>query len=198
MTYIVLEGIDGCGKDTQARLLDAHFRHRGQIPLVLNEPSKSPQGLLLRQMLQQGTFTEAHVAMFLADRMTLMVQEVLPALEAGRPVISSRSFCSTLVYQQEHWDLEWLYAIHSRLPASPTRVFILDLPVEVSLQRVHRRATQEVYETQDILTRVRQRYLDLAQDPRLQALMAPEGRVHVVDATDKYPVDVHRCIEELL
>jgi len=201
--YIVLEGIDGCGKDSHAAQLRSHFQHRGMTPLVVNEPCDLYEhGRLLRKMLQTGTFVEAHVAMFLADRMSLLTREVKPALEAGRPVISARSFCSTLVYQQENWPLNWLFSIHEMLPAKPTHIFILDIPAEEAVNRIHQRSKGEGtivehYEKKDILERARQRYLALVKDPRMKNFLADGGGIHVVDSTGS-PSEVHRNIEELL
>lgn len=181
VAYIVLEGVDGAGKDEQGDRLYERLGKTGSVMRV-NEPDSSlPTGQLLRQMLKDGSYVEAHAAMFLADRMAMMATKVRPFLAAGGSVVSVRSFVSTLVYQQENWPLPWLFAIHEQLPCKPTHLIILDLDPEVALQRATRRpGHMEFYEKLETQQRNRQRYLDLV--PRLGGFLADGGRVGVIDA----------------
>lgn len=193
--YIVIEGLDGSGKDTQADLLCAHFREMGLNPLRLNEPDADlPIGKLLRQLLKSGEYPEAHAPLFLADRMVMLVTKVIPAIREDRPVVSSRSFLSTLVYQQDQWPLEWLLAIHEQLPAKPNRVIILDMNPEEALKRVAARPGHlEIYERVDIQRRNRDRYRELAEDYRLERHLAPRGWIAVCDASGT-PETVHNRV----
>lgn len=190
--YIVFEGIDGCGKDTQADMLTRSFQARGIQTLRLNEPDQDNLiGQLLRHCLQRGLYVQSHAALFLADRMALLPEKVIPALEAGKTVVSSRSFLSTLVYQPENWPLDWLICIHQQLQAKPDVVFILDLDPKIALKRlVDRSGKPEYYEREDTLERVRERYLRRAEDPAVHNLLAPGGRFEVVDANGA-PAEVH-------
>lgn len=183
--YIILEGPDGCGKDTQGELLCKWFEERGQNPLLLNEPDDSlPTGALLRLMLRSGTHVKAHAAMFLADRMAMLPARVTPARDAGRPVVCCRSFLSTLVYQQENWPLEWLFRIHEQLPEKPTHLFVLDIPAEESMRRISLRGgVTDCYEKLEIQRRVQKRYLEVMADPRLRDLLGPEATSAVCDGT---------------
>lgn len=181
--YVIFEGPDGSGKSTQADYLTARLEAEGRNPLRIDEPSSgsNPFGKLLRELLKSGEYPESHAALFLADRMALQTRVVIPALEAGRPVISSRSFISTLVYQQEHWPLDWLFDLHEQLPAKPTHLVQMDLDAKVSVERVGKRKSLEVYETEEILTRVRARYLKLFSDLRLMELLGPNHKAILVD-----------------
>jgi dTMP kinase len=188
--YLILEGVDGCGKDTQGDLLVKNLP--GDV-LRVNEPDNSlPTGQLLRQMLKDGTYVEAHAAMFLADRMAMLSEKVRPALDAGRHVVSVRSWMSTLVYQQENWPLDWLIAIHQQLPCKATHLVVLDLDPEAALGRATRRpGHNEFYEKLEIQQRNRGRYLDIARIAG--QFMAPDGRVGIIDATGT-PEEVHTRI----
>lgn len=193
--YVLVDGSDGTGKDTQAELL---LRHLGPDTLLVKEPdSELPTGQLLRQMLRDGTYTEAHAALFLADRMAMLPRKVQPALDAGRDVVSIRSWMSTLVYQQEQgWPLDWLIELHRYLPCRASHLVILDLDPEIALQRVSNRpGHNEFYEKLDIQRRVRARYLDIAS--QVSRLMAPDGRVGVMDGSGT-PEQVHTRIVEWL
>jgi len=180
--YIIIEGIDGCGKDTQGDRLYGRLLATSGPALRVNEPDDTlPTGKLLRQMLKEGTYVEAHAAMFLADRMAMLATRVRPVLEAGGDVVSVRSFISTLVYQQENWPLPWLWDIHRQLPCKPTHLFLLDLDPEVALARATKRpGHMEFYEKLDIQKRNRMRYLSIVS--KVQEFMAPGGVVVVIDA----------------
>ena len=190
--YIVIEGIDGCGKDTQADRICAAL---GKSTLRLNEPDDTlPTGKLLRDCLRSGAYPEAHAAMFLADRMALQATKVKPALDAGKHVVCSRSFLSTLVYQQDQWPLGWLMDIHQQMICKPTHLIVLDLDVDQALARAEKRSGHmEVYEKKDTLLRNRQRYLNLV--PRLGPFVS--GSAGVVDGRGT-PAQVEAHILEWL
>ena len=72
MSYILIEGVDGSGKDTQADLLVHRLEQQGENPLRVSEPCDDlPTGKLLRRLLKSGEHKEAHAPLFLADRMAL-------------------------------------------------------------------------------------------------------------------------------
>lgn len=192
--YVIIEGIDGCGKDTQGDLLAEHFEGRA---LRVNEPDDTlPTGKLLRQMLKEGSYVEAHAAMFLADRMAMLAAKVRPALEAGQPVISVRSWMSTLVYQQENWPLDWLFDIHRQLPCKATHLIVIDIDPEAALGRATRRpGHNEFYEKLDIQVRNRARYLDIAT--RATPFLADGGKVGVIDGKGT-PAQVQARIIEFM
>ena len=202
MGYYVVEGCDGAGKDVQADLLHSYLTRLAQLakpafPLRINEPnSDSPTGKLLRQCLRTGEYPKAHAAMFLADRMALQYGTIIPALQEGQDVVCVRSLLSTLVYQQEQWDLQWLFNIHRMMPANIDFLFILDVDPIEGLARVGKRSTDlEVYERLDIQERTRKRYHDLASDSRMQAFLTPgTGRIVVINTTGKSIEEVHAQI----
>ena len=176
--YVVFEGIEGSGKDTQANMLADAWAASGAIPLRVNEPDdQNPIGKLLRQFLAAGTSPKTHAALFLADRMALHHERILPAIEAGKSVISSRSFLSTLVYQQEQWPLDWLFDLHRTLPTQVDAFIILDVDPEEGLGRVDSRGYRREY-------------------------LADGGKVFVVNTTGKTAQEVHRevrmCLEDLM
>ena len=182
--YVIIEGPDGTGKDTQADLLvdRLYARHGCKGVLRVNEPDSTlPTGQLLRRMLKEGDFIEAHAAMFLADRMAMLSTKAKPAIDKGEDVVSVRSFLSTLVYQQENWPVEWLMELHRFLPAKADHLIILNIDPEVALQRSRKRpGPDEFYEKLDIQQRVQARYLELAS--QLRPFIDMDGAVHVIDA----------------
>ncbi|RMD95208.1 MAG: dTMP kinase, partial [Alphaproteobacteria bacterium] len=101
--FISLEGIDGSGKSTQARLLAERLNARGQEALLTREPGGSPGAEAIRALLVEGPperwspITEC--LLFTAARRDHLERTITPALSAGRHVISDRFADSTRVYQ---------------------------------------------------------------------------------------------------
>lgn len=202
MSYILIEGVDGSGKDTQADLLVHRLEQQGENPLRVSEPCDDlPTGKLLRRLLKSGEHKEAHAPLFLADRMALHSSIVSPALADGQTVVSVRSFLSTLVYQQENWNLDWLIALHSQMAVKPNIIVWLDLNPNEGLNRVQLRGgAKDVYERLDIQTRNHERYSELLADgpsASISSLCAPDVQVVRVDAS-KNRRAVHEQIWETI
>lgn len=175
--YIAFEGIDGCGKDTQLTLLKEFLEKGGESVLTVAEPDETNSvGQFLRSCLKSGDFREAHAALFLADRIILTDRTVIPALKEGKVVLSSRSFLSTIAYQQRMWSKEWLETIHQALPIKPGLIILFDISPYLAMERMKvRGGTPEVYETRETLIRVRKAYLEYAE--------AHKNEVMVIDAS---------------
>ncbi len=100
--FITLEGIDGCGKTTQARLLVQWLRGHGYHVLPTREPGGTEPGDRIRELLlspQQSITPEAELFLYLADRSLHVTQVIRPALAEGRVVVCERHADSTLAYQ---------------------------------------------------------------------------------------------------
>lgn len=101
--YIVIEGQDGTGKSTQARLLQKYYEERGTEAIVMDEPDGDlPQAHDLHDMiLTRGYDLEplTNVMLFTTARLELWKKVAEPALKRGAVVISARNYWSTLAYQ---------------------------------------------------------------------------------------------------
>ncbi len=101
--FVVLEGIDGSGKSTQARLLAAALRARGETVVETREPGGTALGERLRAVLLDSAPGEispaAEVYLFAAARAQLVSAIVRPALMRGEWVVCDRFLESSLVYQ---------------------------------------------------------------------------------------------------
>ena len=103
--YIVIEGQDGTGKSTQARLLKEYFETKGKEVVVMDEPDGDlPQAheihdLILVQGKQYGLEPMTNVLLFTAARVELWKKIAEPALRNGDVVISARNYWSTIAYQ---------------------------------------------------------------------------------------------------
>ena len=100
--FIVLDGVEGCGKSTQSRLLADWLAAHGTPALLTHEPGATPVGAALRHLLLQGEaemtpLTETFL--FCADRAEHVSTVIVPALLAGSWVICDRFSAATFAYQ---------------------------------------------------------------------------------------------------
>ncbi len=162
--YIILEGISGSGKDTQADVLAQHLAERR--PLIVREATPR-YGKAAALWDDPDLFVQAHL--LLADRYAQIEARIRPALAQGAAVISIRSYLSTLVYQGGLTGQTALFDFYHRFVPPPDLVIILDLPAEQARQRIeHRSAAQGRpiigFESLENLIHMRQRYAQLARD----------------------------------
>jgi dTMP kinase len=141
--FLVLDGVDGCGKSTQARLLCAELaRTPGAAPVHVREPGGTALGELLRGELLHGReplSPEVEVLLFAAARRQMLERVVAPALAQGRDVVCERSNASTFAYQAVAGGLDeervlGLLLAWCNAPA-PDLLLWLDLPVEEARAR---------------------------------------------------------------
>jgi len=186
--YIVIEGISGAGKTTQANMLYTRYQQEDEEPVMVHEPTawytQIRETLDARQRDRQ-----TQLLLLLTDRYINVRHEIEDAQLAGRPVISDRSYLSSMVYQS---GVGWLSPaniayLHTLVP-QPTHLFLLDLPAEAALERIEARleATGEprgMHETLEQLTVHRERYLGLADDfPHLHIIDATRSEDEIHDA----------------
>ena len=187
--FIVIEGIDGAGTTTQAKLLSEWIASIGRKCLLTSEPSQGPVGVLLRQILSSSVRTpdnDVIALLFAADRIDHLDNEVLPALKAGSDVVSDRYYHSSFTYQSLQGDLEWIRELNSRARA-PDVTYILDLPADLATQRRRReRSSEELYEKDSMQRKLEEAYR------RLPAWMQ-DGIIVMVNGSQEIDT-VHRAI----
>lgn len=141
--YIILEGIDGTGKSTVARLLAESLRAQGREVVLTGEPSDSPCGKLIRERLadrKMKTTAQEWLGLFVADRRLHIDNVVRPALATGKAVIQDRSLYSTLVYQGQMGIPEKeILARHEGWHPTPDLLVILDIAPRFGLARTVKR-----------------------------------------------------------
>ncbi|MFH1421734.1 MAG: dTMP kinase [Planctomycetota bacterium] len=101
--FIVIEGADGCGKSTQAKLLADALEKEGLNTLFCREPGGTPIGEKIRSVLSdpqnKSMKVQAELFLYMASRSQLVEEVIKPALAEGRIVICDRFILSSVVYQ---------------------------------------------------------------------------------------------------
>jgi dTMP kinase len=195
--FITLEGVDGAGKSSHVAWIADWLRGRGLHVLVTREPGGTPVGERLRQLiLNEPMDLRTEALLVFAARQEHLARSILPALDAGKWVLSDRFTDATYAYQGngrglsasalevlEHW-------VHVGLQPDLTLYF--DLPVDAARQRLTALHTApDRFEREDaaFFERVRNGYLERAR-------RFPD-RMHVIDASPSLEA-VKRSVEDIL
>lgn len=190
--FIVLEGGEGSGKDTHIARLKEKYADRSDI-VFTREPGGTQIGERIRALLlskdSAGMKVRAELLLFLAARAQLMEEVIVPALSAGKNVISNRFGLSTIAYQiygrerQEY--LPFLQEVSDFVVGEykPDAYLLLDVTPEVGIGRVHSRADENTRFDDEALAfheRVRTGY-----------------KTHVADFAKAFVIDADRPLEEV-
>lgn len=139
--FVAFEGIDGCGKSTQASLLADRLRSRGHEVVLTREPGGTALGERVRNLvLADGLIAPVTEALlFAAARAQLVAEIVRPALDAGRWVVTDRFVDSSLAYQGAARglgiDAVWEINRPGVEGCLPDLAVVLDVPVDVAAER---------------------------------------------------------------
>jgi len=156
---IVIEGIDGAGKSTQAKALIRRLRSKGRPAVYFREPSRGKWGReLKRKAKQAGSLTpEQELDLFLKDRRENVDKNLKPALAAGKVVVLDRYYFSTIAYQgAKGLDRARIKRLNEAFAPKPDLVFILDLGAGEGLARISGRRRKDVlFERASYLVKVR-------------------------------------------
>jgi len=184
--FITFEGIDGCGKSTQLRLLASQLRVRGTEIVTTREPGGTTLGKRLRAALldvDEQVDPLAELLVFAADRAHHVRTLLQPALAANQIVLSDRYADATVAYQGAGRGFEpGLIKEIVQLATGglmPSLTLLFDLSVDESAVRTRRRVASKNTDRLDsedaeFHTRVRNGYLEIAK--------SEPGRFRVIDA----------------
>ena len=148
--FISFEGIDGCGKSTQAKILSEELIACGHKILLTREPGGSDGAEEIRNLLLTGNTdrwsAETEILLFTAARRDHLERTILPALKNGLAVICDRFSDSTRVYQGvTRGDLRDLVdqLDSAMIPRQPDITVLIDLDTNISLARAIERSNNE-------------------------------------------------------
>ncbi|MBN2199030.1 MAG: dTMP kinase [Candidatus Aminicenantes bacterium] len=161
---VVLEGIDGSGKTTQARRLAGALRRAGVDTALFREPTRGPWGRMIRRLARRprSLNAEEELFLFLLDRRDNVERNLKPALRRKKTIVLDRYYFSTIAYQGARGiSRDRIRRLNERFAPPPDLVFILDVPPGRGLGRITgRRKREPLFERKSYLRRVRRNFLD--------------------------------------
>ncbi len=185
--FIAFEGIDGSGKSTQIALLREKMKAKGIDCYTTMEPTDSPIGSLIHQVMTGRVKTDnrAIAALFVADRLDHLLNDVngiAHKIDEGVTVLTDRYYFSSYAYHSVDLPMDWVILANeqSSLILKPTVNIFIDISPDLALERIAKnRCQRELFEEKSRLVQVREKYLEAFE--RLK----DEERVLVVDGNRK-------------
>lgn len=166
--FIAFEGIDGSGKSTQIRMLDARMKEQGIYCYTTMEPTDSPIGSLIHQIMMGRIKTDnkAIAALFVADRLDHLLNDVngiVNKINEGTTVITDRYYFSSYAYHSVDMPMDWVIKANEQSSniLRPTVNVFIDISPDVAIERIAKnRFHQELFEKKSRLIKVREKYLE--------------------------------------
>ena len=166
--FIAFEGIDGSGKSTQIRLLANKLKEIGVYCYTTMEPTDSPIGSLIHQIMTGRIKTDNKViaGLFVADRLDHLLNDVngvLSKIMEGTTVITDRYYFSSYAYHSVDMPMDWVIQANaqSKELLQPTVTIFIDVNPDNAVERIAKnRFHQELFEKKSRLIKVREKYLE--------------------------------------
>jgi dTMP kinase len=192
--FICVEGLDGCGKTTQAKMLVKRLK-RDRDAVYTAEPSKGRIGRFIKRYCLHGDKRVSSVVealLFAADRFEHVENEVLPALDKGKIVVSDRYVYSSLAYQgATGLDLDWIEKINKHAVRPDLAIFV-DVKPKTVVQRLKpKRSVMENLETQ---RKVREVYVRFVEKGRLVSI---DGNMSKREVAESIMSVVGGCLKKV-
>lgn len=164
--FIAFEGIDGSGKSTQIRMLSERLKETGLRCYTTREPTDSPIGSLIHQIMTGRMSADNRVlaSLFAADRADHLLNDtdgICRKISDGITVLTDRYYFSSYAYHSVDMDMDWVIAANSLCAdiLRPSVTVFLDVPVETAMERIRRdRFQTELFEKEERLIQVRDNY----------------------------------------
>jgi dTMP kinase len=188
---IVLEGIDGAGTTTQARVLAERLGAH-----LTCEPSTGPVGKLLRAMLggeHAPVDATTMSLLFAADRADHLNREVEPALARGQVVVSDRWYHSSLAYQGTGEERAWIRQLNRRARTPDLTIYLEVDPEVAATRRASRDESEELFDAIETQRRVAAGYRAVVE------LLSPTEPIVVLDGErpmDELSDEIERLARE--
>lgn len=197
--FIAVEGLDGSGKSTQARIISQRLNELS-VPNVCDfEPTDGKIGRQIREILsgKQKADARTMALLFAADRIEHITGEngILKNLCKGTSVISDRYYFSSYAYQMTDMPLEWVMSINSqaKLLAKPDCHIFIDVSPEACLERIYnnRKTTADIFENKKSLIAARENFM------RIFDLVSADENVIIINGNDDLETVSKRVFEQV-
>ena len=197
--FITVEGTEGVGKSTNMAFIESWLKKSGKELIITREPGGTELGEKLRAVLldakEQSMYDDTELLLMFAARAQHLHEVIQPALDAGKWVLCDRFTDATYAYQGggRGIDMSRIAQLEQWVQGDlrPDMTLILDLPVDVGLERAGKRSAPDRFELEkhDFFNKVRDTYL-------ARAAANPE-RYQVIDASPSIS-DVQQSIQTVL
>ncbi|MBS7646805.1 MAG: dTMP kinase [Candidatus Bathyarchaeia archaeon] len=162
--FICIEGLDGCGKTTQTKILVKRLRRIGYDAVYTAEPSRGKIGNFIKRYCLHGEKRMSSIVealLFAADRYEHVENEIVPALKNGKIVVSDRYVYSSLAYQgAAGLSLDWIRKINQHVVV-PNLAIYIDVEPETVVRRLKpKKSVMENLETQRKVREVYMRFVN--------------------------------------
>jgi len=168
--FITFEGIDGCGKSTQVKMLVEALNKHQRKTILVREPGGTTISEEIRDILLHRHLADicdrTEALLMTGSRAQLTYEVILPNLNQGKNVIADRYYDSTLAYQGggRELDLDWLIKLNqfATYDLEPNVTFFVDVLPEEAIRRKSKEPDRIERAGIELQMRVRNIYLDLA------------------------------------
>lgn len=201
--FITLEGVEGCGKSTQANWLVTFLRRQNIDVVLTKEPGGTPIGAQIRKILLHPENSDmdarCETLLYLADRAQHVAQRIVPNLNRGIWVVSDRYHDSTIAYQGaargvSASDLNPIFQMATG-GLKPDFTLVLDLDPQIALARAKARNRQaRVDDVEGRFERERLAFHEKVRQGFIALARREPERVFLIPA-DGSVMQVHRSIE---
>lgn len=187
-TFIVLDGLDGCGKTTQTRLLADWLRGRGVRTASFRDPGATVIGEKIREILlspaHEAMTTPTEVLLYMAARAQLWTESIAPALHDGACVVLDRWLSSTCAYQgfAGGFGMDKVIAVAQGCLERvwPDLTVVLDVDLDAAASRLKRELDRMEQKGDGYHARVREGFLALARSRPNFAVVDACGDIETV------------------
>lgn len=188
---IAFEGIDGSGKSTQIRLLGEKLKEEGICYYTTMEPTDSPIGSLIHQIMTGRIKTDNKViaALFAADRLDHLLNDVdgiIHKINEGVTVLTDRYYFSSYAYHSVDMPMDWVIRANEQSGniLRPAVNIFIDIDPDAAMERIAKnRFHQELFEKKSRLMKVREKYMEAFEKLK--------------DVENIVIIDGNRCEEEI-
>ncbi|MEM3726250.1 MAG: dTMP kinase [Candidatus Bathyarchaeia archaeon] len=197
---IAIEGIDGAGKTTQAKILLETLIKKGYDAVCFHEPTDGKWGRKIKELATNGRYKispEVELQFFYLDRLEDVKRNIQPALQRKKIVIMDRYYLSSVAYQGARGlDLDLIEKKNETIAPIPNIAIIIDLNSEVALTRIRykRNEIPNYFERKKYLEHVRQIFLKRFSN---------RTNVRIIDGDDTRPIqmiasDIWKIVEPII
>jgi dTMP kinase len=180
--FICVEGLDGCGKTTQTKLLVKRLKRMSYDAVYTAEPSRGKIGLFIKKYCLHGekrTSAVVEALLFAADRFEHVEREIIPALQRGKIVVSDRYVYSSIAYQgAAGLDLKWIKMLNEHA-IQPNLAIFIDVEPEAVVQRL--KPKKSVMENLATQCKVREVYMKFVESGELVKIDGSRSKRKVAD-----------------